>query len=592
MSHIAFGENTMDGTFERACREADRKAARRRDDPPVRALTDEPTDDDIEIGRLARLSPIEYERDRKVAAEQMGVRTTILDRLVAVERDNIDGDGAKQGRGLTLPEPQPWHEPTDGGELLRGLSAAIRRHVVIPDHVADAVAMWVAHTYIVECFGISPRLAITSPEKGCGKTTLLDVLSRLVWRPLSTANATAAAIFRVVEMSRPTLLIDEADTFLRDNEELRGVLNSGHRRGGAVLRTVGDDHEPRPFATYSACAIALIGKLPATLADRSITAELRRRLASEAVEPFRHDRTTHLDILARKAARWASDNADCVRVADPDIPAGTFNRLADNWRPLLAIADAAGGEWPKRARHVLAMMAGATTGDQSAGVLVLADTRNIFGERGEDRLPSTELAEALVAIESRPWAEWRHGKPITANGLARLLEPFGVAPTTIRVGTKTPKGYRLSDFADAFERYLTPDAQEGASEPQHRNKADEMGTSTTSATATAAPLLRFENAKKPNNDGQCCGVAVANPGKAHRAHLETRCDHCGQPATSADPLHPWDWPGRPDGIWLHSRCEAAWVNYGKSVSPLAAEADMLDIPAFLRRSAAGGSPVA
>jgi hypothetical protein len=149
----------------------------------------------------------------------------------------------------------------------------------------------------------------------------------------------------------------------------------------------------------------------------------------------------------------------------------------------------------------------------------------------------------------------------------------------------------LSDFADAFERYLTPDAQDGASEPQQRNNADEMGTSTTSATATAAPLLRFENAKKPNNDGQCCGVAVANPREAHRPHLVTRCDHCGQPATSADPLHPWDWPGRPDGIWLHSRCEAAWFDYGKSVSPLAAETDILDIPAFLRRSAAG-SPVA
>jgi putative DNA primase/helicase len=522
-----------------------------------RALADEPTDDDIAIGRLARLSPIEYERDRKVAAEQMGVRTTILDRLVAVERDNIDGDGAKQGRALSLPEPQPWHETIDGGELLRGLSAAIRRHVVMPDHVADAAAMWVVHTYIVDCFGISPRLAITSPEKSCGKTTLLDVLSRLVWRPLSTANATAAAIFRVVEMLRPTLLIDEADTFLRDNEELRGVLNSGHRHGGSVLRTVGDDHEPRPFATYSACAIALIGKLPATLADRSITAELRRRLASEAVEPFRHDRTTHLDTLARKAARWASDNADRVRGADPDIPAGIFNRVADNWRPLLVIADTAGGDWPERARRVLVAMAGVND-DQSTGAMLFADIRDIYSEREADRLPSTELAEALVAIEGRPWAEWRHGKPITANSLARLLAPYSIAPTTIRVGTKTPKGDQLADFADAFERYLAPDGQEKASKPQHRNNADEMGTSTTSATATAAPLLRFENAKKPNNDGQCCGVAVANPGEAHRAHLEARCDQCGQPATSADPLHPWDWPGRPDGILLHRRCEEAF----------------------------------
>src|SRR5262245_71900 len=519
-----------------------------------RALADERTDDDIEIGRLARLSPIEYERDRKVAAERMGIRTTILDRLVAVERDNIDGDGTKQGRTLSLPEPQPWHEPIDGGELLRGLSAAIRRHVVMPDHVADAVAMWVVHTYIVDCFGISPRLAITSPEKSCGKTTLLDVLSRLVWRPLSTANATAAAIFRVVEMLRPTLLIDEADTFLRDNEELRGVLNSGHRHGGSVLRTVGDDHEPRPFATYSACAIALIGKLPATLADRSITAELRRRLASEAVEPFRHDRTTHLDILARKAARWASDNADRVRGADPDIPAGIFNRVADNWRSLLAIAAAAGGAGPRRPGPSWPRWPVPTTTSPPA---------RCYSPTSETSLANARRIACHLPSLPRPWSRSR-AAPGPSGAMVSRSPPIASPvcrrrtaspPATIRVGTKTPKGYQRADFADVFERYLAPDGQEEASKPQHRNNADEMGTSTTSATATVAPLLRFENAKKSNNDGQCCGVAVANPGEAQRAHLETRCDQCGQPATSADPLHPWDWPDRPGGILLHRRCE-------------------------------------
>src|SRR5262249_42812597 len=181
-----------------------------------------------------------------------------------------------------------------------------------------------------------------------------------------------------------------------------------------------------------------------------------------------------------------------------------------------------------------------------------------FGTRGGSRRRSPGLPGARAAMGAPPGAGGRHGKPITANSLARLLAPYGIAPTTIRVGTETPKGYQLADFADSFERYLAPDGQEEASKPQHRNNADEMGTSTTSATATAAPLLRFENAKKSNNDGQCCGVAVANPGEAQRAHLETRCDQCGQPATSADPLHPWDWPGRPDGILLHRRCEEAF----------------------------------
>src|SRR5262249_56535922 len=124
------------------------------------------------------------------------------------------------------------------------LAANIRRHVVMPDHATDTAALWVVHTYLLDCFCISPRLAITSPEKGCGKTTLLDVLSCVVMRPLATANATASAIFRVVETQRPTLLIDEADTFLSESEELRGILNSGHRQGGSVIPTVAQHFQP------------------------------------------------------------------------------------------------------------------------------------------------------------------------------------------------------------------------------------------------------------------------------------------------------------------------------------------------------------
>src|SRR5262249_8887595 len=148
------------------------------------------------------------------------------------------------------------------------------------------------------------RLGVRSPTKQCGKTTLLDVIGRLVLRPLPTANVTAAAIFRVVEGHRPTLLVDEVDTFLHENDELRGILNSGHRKGGTVLRTVGDDFEVRAFGTYAAVAIALIGALPDTLHDRAVTVDLKRRLPSEKVDPFRPDRANNLDVLARKAARW------------------------------------------------------------------------------------------------------------------------------------------------------------------------------------------------------------------------------------------------------------------------------------------------
>jgi len=295
----------MPAEFEQKFREAQERVApqpnapgpQRRSAKPNGSGKADPTD--VEIARLAELSAVQYERERTGAAERLGIRVSILDRLVAADREP---DDSKQGRALKLHEPEPWHEAVNGTELLNNLSAVIRQHVVMPDHAADTAALWVVSTYLLDVFGITPRLAVTSPEKGCGKTTLLDVLSHLVWRPLPTANATVSAIFRVVEMLRPTLLIDEGDTFLSENQELRGILNTGHRRGGSVTRTVGEDFEPRAFSTYSACAISLIGKLPATIADRSVPIDLRRRRADETIEPFRFDRTDHLDRLARMDA--------------------------------------------------------------------------------------------------------------------------------------------------------------------------------------------------------------------------------------------------------------------------------------------------
>jgi Protein of unknown function (DUF3631) len=234
------------------------------------------------------------------------------------------------------------------------------------------------------------------------------------------------------------LLIDEADTFLSESDELRGILNSGHRQGGAVIRAVGENLEPRSFSTYSACAIALIGKLPSTLADRSVPIELRRRRVDEIIEPFRFDRTEPLDQLASQAARWALDNATRVRGTEPTIPTGVVNRTADNWRPLLAISDIAGGDWPTRTRH--AVQCFMTTGDDelSTGVALLNDIRTIFLQRDVDRLRSAELVDALVAIEGRPWAEWKAGRPITPNSLARILAPW----TTYRANDAETTSFR------------------------------------------------------------------------------------------------------------------------------------------------------
>jgi putative DNA primase/helicase len=472
-----------------------------------------PDPTDAEIERLARLGVVEYENQRKPAAETLGVRASILDRLVRADRERlglVDDDG-KQGRAISLPEPEPWPTPVDGGALLDALSSAIGSYVIMPEPARHAAALWVAHTYLLDCFSITPRLAVRSPMKRCGKTTLLDVISRLVLRPLPTGSVTAAALFRVVEGYRPTLLVDEADTFLAEADELRGVLNSGHRKGGQVVRTVGDDHEPRAFSTFAAVAIAIIGNLPDTLADRSITVDLKRRMPSESVASFRFDRVGHLDVLARQAARWAQDHAGTIAAADPEMP-GIHNREADNWAPLFAIADIAGGEWPERARTAALNAHAAAGGDEASLIeILLGDIRDIFARREEnkvepaDRIPSADLVGALVAIEGRPWPELgRSRKPLTQNGLARRLKPLAITSQNIRIGDKVPKGYLLVWFREAFSRYL---GHEGASETLQRNKADEIRISAGFQSATADPDVADEKCEKSNNDGLCCGVA-------------------------------------------------------------------------------------
>ena len=436
------------------------------DESPQPAIT--PADDDAEISRLAKLNPIEYERQRKDSAKRLGMRESILDKVVAAAKGGAN-EKPGQGKPLAFPELEQWPTPVDGIALLSELVAGIWRYVVLDEGEAVAVALWVLHCHSFNAFNISPRLAITSPEKQCGKTTLLDVLSCLVPRALVASNTSTSSIFRAIESACPTLLIDEADTFLGDNDELRGVLNSGHRKGGGVLRNVGDDHEPRMFSTWAPAAIAMIGRLPDTLEDRSIIVRLRRRRSDEKVTRFRLDRVDDLQQLARKASRWATDHFAELSKSDPDVPDALHNRAADNWRPLLAIADQAAGGWPKRAREV-AQAAVTARNDQSNGVLLLGDIRVAFLARGTDRFASEELTGLLVGLEERPWAEFKAGKPLTKTSLSRMLGQFGIISGTIRLASgKTPKGYHLQAFNDAFIRYLP---EESATPPQGNSRSD------------------------------------------------------------------------------------------------------------------------
>lgn len=268
-----------------------------------------------DLEHLAALPPIEYDRRREAEAKRLGIRVGTLDQEVAKLRDAANE--AVSGKPAIFRTLDPWPEPVDGAELLDCLADSARRHLVLPDHADVTLPLWTVFTHVIEAAQTAPILAVTAPEKRCGKTTVLQWLRPLVARSLGASNITAAALFRAVEKWSPTLLIDEADTFLAKSDELRGIINSGHTRGQAfVIRNVGDDHEPQQFSTWSAKAIAMIGSLPETVADRSIHVEMRRRLPHERVESMR-DAGRHFDMLAQQIARWAQDNLAHVAAARP-----------------------------------------------------------------------------------------------------------------------------------------------------------------------------------------------------------------------------------------------------------------------------------
>jgi hypothetical protein len=378
---------------------------------------------------------------------------------------NRDGESWKKksaaGRELRLDDPEPWPEVVTGDTVLNSLVALLTTFVVFaePAH-ADALALWIAHTYLMEIWFISPLLVVNSPTMRCGKTTVLQLVAHLTSRALPASNISPAALFRVIERFRRTLILDEAETFLKDNGELRGLINAGHtRKTAVVIRTVGEPHEPAEFSTWGAKFLALIGRLPGTLMDRAVVIPMRRRMAGEHVERLRLDHVeTQCLPIRRQLVRLATDMVERLQAADPVTPPDLDDRAADNWRPLFAIADVAGEAWARRARSAAAVVNGHRERDEpSLSIQLLADIREFLtDERDASAVSSAELVRRLVAREDRPWATAsRNDRPLTPHGLARLLKPFDVNPAgAIRIGEKVVRAYRVAAFDDAFKRYL------------------------------------------------------------------------------------------------------------------------------------------
>ena len=409
------------------------------------------TQEDV-IARLAALSPLEYDRLRDKQAERLGVRVATLDKEVGKIRSS---DSASPEPVKMFPTVEVWPDSVDGAVLLTEISATIRHFIVCDPETITAATLWIAFTWFIDRVQVAPLAVITAPEKRCGKSQMLDLIGKLSRRPLVASNISPAAIFRVIEAHGPTLLIDEADAFLKDNEEARGILNSGHTRPSAyVIRVVGEDHEPRQFSTWGAKAISGIGVLADTLMDRAVILELRRKLPHESVQRLRHADVGNFQRLASMLARYAQDAGFSISHARPSLPESLNDRAQDNWEPLLAIADLAGGEWPQLARDAALKISGKEQESISLSSELLADIREVFESLHVEKVTTNDLLSELNADDLKPWATYNRGQPMKPRQLAKRLGEYGVKPDTISIRGTKAKGYQKSWFTDAFSRYL------------------------------------------------------------------------------------------------------------------------------------------
>jgi hypothetical protein len=356
--------------------------------------------------------------------------------------------------------------------LVGDVVAFVRRYVVMSDAQLLTVALWIIHTYCLDAFEQTPYLAITSPEKQCGKSRLLETLDLLCFRPWAQILPSEAVLFRHIHNTRPTLLLDETDTIFNPKtadryEGHRALLNAGHRRGATVPRCVGSSNKIVEFNVFCAKALAGIGTLPDTIADRSIPIRLARRKRDEAVEPFKYrDAAPEAEVLRERIAEWASAEGriEALSESRPAMPDELTDRMQEGCEAVVAIADALGeGE---RARAALRELLTAERVDnvETMRIRLLRDTKAIFEQRGMPKgVPTGELLAALVALDEAPWGSY-YGRNLDARDLAALLKHFDISSTTIRPPVrrradraKAPrplKGYKRDDLYEAWERYL------------------------------------------------------------------------------------------------------------------------------------------
>ncbi len=429
-----------------------------------------------------------------------------------------------------------WNEvlPVDGAGLLDDVAAFLARFIAYPSDAAwTAHTLWIVHAHLMDCWESTPRIAFLSPEPGSGKSRCLEVTEPLVPRAVHAVNTTPAYLFRKVSdpAGPPTILYDEIDTVFgpraKDNEDVRGMLNAGHRKGATAGRCVvrGRTVDTEELPAYCAVALAGLDDLPDTLMSRSVVVRMRRRAPSERVEPWR------LRVNGPQAARlysriadWAEGARGAVDGAWPDLPEQVQDRDADVWEALVAVADAAGGRWPQLSRVSAVTHVTDTAGHApSLGVKLLADLRQVFD--GREVLPTTDILAGLLALDEAPWGDLR-GRELDARGLSRRLAKYGIKPKVHRTGSVTARGYAAADLVDTWRRYL-PDEGKDSSED----------TTTTVPQIPPIGIGTEGNGALPMPPEECVtGVtSVTSTFPSSPSEPPSTCAICGQPLLLTGP---------------------------------------------------------
>lgn len=470
---------------------------------------------------LYQTDPASYARYRGQIKEIKGVTIGLFDKLTQVAM-NQDKQAENDLINTLFYPVELWEHPVQGEDLLNDIKHTIKHYIIADDATLTASTLWACFTWFIDVVSYAPIANITAPEKRCGKTKLLSVLKRLSYNSLITSNISPAALFRLIEQYKPTLLIDEVDSFLNAHEDMRGIINAGFTRESAlIVRCVGEDKNPALFNVWGAKALCGIGKIADTLQDRSIPLKLRRKTQGETVHNVDKSAPEQWAILRSKLARFAQDNQLKLINITVELLPQLNDRANDCFEPLLQIATLAGEHWLESAKNAAIQLCSEQEDNNSTRTELLQHIQMIFDTKRIDRVFSHELATYLNEDNEANWFLWNKGRGMTPNSLAKQLREFDIFSKSIRIGLNTAKGYLKEQFNDAFTRYLTSPSPDTTITNVTTSQAKEYREDSQNSKRHNVEMLRFENTLQDKPPSACDVVTFQNTVSVERVREHT-----------------------------------------------------------------------